>query len=66
MKSLQTVIKSEAKTLGIQFIRARIGDLPKILNTLEKNKGGRTKYIYCGAIFTLYIFVGFKKSFFLL
>ena len=63
MKSMQIAIKSELK-LDIQLIRDRIGDLPKILKTIEKNNGGRTKYR--GAIFNLYIFVGLKKSFYLL
>ena len=44
MKSLQTVVVKEAKKLDIEFVRARIADLPKILGTIEQNKGGRTKY----------------------
>ena len=44
MTALQTVIKSEAKKLDKEFIRDRIRDLPKILKTIEKNNGGRTKY----------------------
>ena len=44
MKSLQTVVVKEAKKLDIEFVRARIADLPKILRTIEQNKGGRTKY----------------------
>ena len=44
MKSLQTVITKEASQLDIDFIRGRIRDLPKILRTIETNKGGRTKY----------------------
>lgn len=44
MKSLQTVVAKEARNIDIEFIRARIGDLPKIMATIERNGGGRTKY----------------------
>ena len=44
MKSLQTVVNKAAKNLDIDYIRDRIDNLPKILGTIEKNKGGRTKY----------------------
>ena len=44
MKSLQTVVANEARNIDIEFIRARIGDLPKIMATIERNGGGRTKY----------------------
>ena len=44
MKSLQTRVAKEAKNIDIAFNRARIADLPKILRTIEANKGGRTKY----------------------
>jgi len=44
MKSLQTVVTKEAKKLSLDYIRARIDDLPKILSTIEANNGGRTKY----------------------
>ena len=43
MKCLQTVVKKEAKKLSLEFIRARIHDMPKILATIEQNNGGRTK-----------------------
>ena len=43
MRSLQTVIKREAKKFDLDFIRDRIRDLPKILKTIGKNEGGRTK-----------------------
>ena len=44
MKSLQTVVNKATKNLSIDYIRDRIDDLPKILATIEKNNGGRTKY----------------------
>ena len=44
MKSLQTIVAKEARKIDIDFIRARIADLPKILRTIEERKGGRTKY----------------------
>ena len=44
MKSLQTVVDSEAKKVDTEFIRARIRCLPKILSAIVDNKGGRTKY----------------------
>ena len=44
MKPLQTVVNKEAKKLSMDFIRARICDMPKILQTIEQNDGGRTKY----------------------
>ena len=44
MKSLQTVIKKEAKKLDLDFIRDRTRDLRKILKTIGKNEGGQTKY----------------------
>ena len=44
MKSLQTVVNKAAKNLSIDYMTDRIDDLPKILATIEENKGGRTKY----------------------
>ena len=44
VKSSQTQVAKEARKIDIEFIRARIADLPKILTTIEANKGGRTKY----------------------
>ena len=44
MKSLQTIVNKEAANLSLEFVRARIGDMPKILATVERNKGARTKY----------------------
>ena len=40
MKCLQTVVKKEAKKLSLEFIRARIDDMRKILATIEQNNGG--------------------------
>ena len=44
MKALQILVAKEAKDIEIEFMRARIAALPKILPTIEANKGGRTKY----------------------
>ena len=44
MKSLQTVVTNEAEKMDIEFIRARIRCMPKILSTIVANEGGRTKY----------------------
>ena len=44
MKLLQTEVAKEARKMVIDFIRARIADLPKILRTIGENKGGQTKH----------------------
>ena len=44
MKSLQVIVNQAAKNLDIEFVRARIAAMPKILRTIETNEGGRTKY----------------------
>ena len=44
MRSLQTVIKKEAKELDMDFICEHIRDLLKILTAVQENEGGRTEY----------------------
>ena len=44
MKSLQTHVAKEVRKIDIEFIRARIADLSKILATIEASTGGPTKY----------------------
>ena len=39
MKSLQTEEAKVARKMDIDFIQARIADLPKILRTIQKSKG---------------------------
>ena len=45
MKFLPTQVAKEARKTNRDYIRARIADLPKIVKTIEQNKGGRTKYL---------------------
>ena len=64
MKSLQTVVNKEAKKFSLEYNRARIGDMPKILATIEQNEGCWTKYWVCCELWNIVSEVDFPLSIF--